>query len=424
MIDSRYFNLELSLKVLFFLFPVLAVSVKSWASGMHVLIFLCSLLILRSKWHSIGDLSLSKVEKLMLGLFVLIFAWYLLTEALNGWNGVRSHWPWIDFRYVMAIPVYLALRFTPEVMRWFLVGAAIGCMIAAGQAVYQAMFLKIHASGAYSHLFLGPVCAAFAMLLIAEKPFRWDRKFGVFLAYAGASSGLIALLVSSARSGMLAVLVVLVAMPLVTRMVSWRAYFAGFIVLAGAGVLLYHFFAPFRMEIDETRLGFTRYFEQLELPRESFYEMDLDNVTSRFEMWRSALLIGLESPVIGTGRHGYAEQLDLMIRNGEGHPWMQGIQLPHSGYFYHFTMRGLPGLVLAVLLLVWPAYIFLQARDKNDVVAIQGIIWVIFFAVVSLTQSSVFSRGHFLSVFLTVLVLLLASIHSKYQTAPGCKSSG
>ncbi len=421
MVDARHFNLELSLKILFFLFPVLAVSVKSWASGMHALIFLVCLLVLRSKRRSLDGLSLSKSEKLMLGLFVLIFAWYLLSEALNGWNGVRSHWPWIDFRYVMAIPVYLALRCMPAVIRWFLVGAALGCMIAATQAVYQAMFLKVHASGAYSHLYLGPVCAAFAMLLIAERPFRWDHKWGVFLAYAGAASGFVALLVSSARSGMLALLVVLAAIPLLSRMVSWRTYFAGVIVLVGAGVLLYHFFAPFRMEIDETRLGFTRYLEQSELSRESFYEMDLDNVTSRFEMWRSAFQIGLENPVIGTGRHGYAERLDAMIRNGEGHPWMQGIQLPHSGYLYHFTMRGLPGLALAVLILVWPLSIFLQARDKNDVVAIQGIIWVIFFSVVSLTQSSVFSRGHYLSVFLTVLVLLLASIHKADLKAPGPK---
>jgi O-antigen ligase len=78
-------------------------------------------------------------------------------------------------------------------------------------------------------------------------------------------------------------------------------------------------------------------------------------------------------------------------------------------------MRGLPGLILFLLFLTLPLYIFWRSRPFSRQAANMGIAWVIFFSIVSLTQSSVFSRGHYLSVYLGVLVILLASCRAGGQ---------
>ena len=80
-------TMESGLKFLLFLFPVLAVSVKSWASAFHLLLFVLAVIAISSKQWRINQFALSRDEKIFLGLMVLIYIWYLLVEYVNGWQG-------------------------------------------------------------------------------------------------------------------------------------------------------------------------------------------------------------------------------------------------------------------------------------------------------------------------------------------------
>ena len=88
---------------------------------------------------------------------------------------------------------------------------------------------------------------------------------------------------------------------------------------------------------------------------------------------------------------------------------MKGITLPHNGYLYFLVTRGIPGLLLFLVLMVLPIVMFYRSARNGDTAAVQSVLWIVFFGVVSLTQTSVFARGHYLSFFLVGLVLLMAT---------------
>ena len=394
---------------LVFLFPLLAVSVKSWTSTLQLLLALVSLAWLINNYGH-NKFEMSAWVKLFLIILPLSFLWYLTSEFLNGWQDIKPHWPLIDIRYVLILPIFLAIKNFSDVDKWLLKGAIFGCMLAALYTVYQAYYLQADPPiGAYHHLFLGPASGAMSLLILYSKPHRLQNPVWRYLAYGGILCGLTALVLSTARSGFLATLVLLALFPLLTGHLSVKRLITYLFTLIVLAVTIYALSDSVRTEAQDTVKGFKSHFQQLSLTTEEFHRSQLDNVTIRFELWRTALEISRNNLLVGVGRTGYPKLLQEMLDKGEAHPGLGVIDQPHNAYLYHLVTRGIIGLILFIGILLVPLIIFFSYRKKAESESILGIVWVLFFSIVSLTQSSVFARGHYLSFFLVILTILLAS---------------
>ena len=246
------------------------------------------------------------------------------------------------------------------------------------------------------------------LLILYSEPFGWESKPWKILAFLGFICAMVALVLSTARSGLLATTILLMLYPLISGRLSLVKVAVIFSGVLATFIALYFAFNPFKHEVDQTVNSLQAHFKQRSMSKEEYFSQNLNNITVRFEMWRAAWTISQYHPVIGVGRSGYGRLLNELVDKGEIHPQTRGQVQPHNAFLYHLVTRGYPGLILFLFLFIVSFAIFYKYRAKDDRAAILGISFVLFFAVVSLTQSSVFLRGHYLSYFLVCLSVLLA----------------
>jgi O-antigen ligase len=406
---------------LIFFFPLFAVSMKSWTSAFHLFLCISSVVwLMRNNQLTKGKITIW--EKLFMLLLLASFLWYVLSEYMNGWQSVRPHWPLIDLRYVLIIPLLLVFMQMRETSQWLLKGLTLGCISAAIFTLYQSFILNAAPPmGAYHHLFLGPATAAMSLIILYSKPWNLEQNIWRGLSYIGIACGALVLVLSTARSGFLATFILLLLYPVLTGSISLRKLFTFGVMLSVGALTTYYLFQPVRVEVNDTFQGIQDHLQQRLLSQENFHKTTLDNITIRFELWRVAYEISRNNLLFGVGGSGYSRLMHDMVDKGEAHPEVRSIVQPHNAYLYHLVTRGVVGLILFLGILFVPLIIFARHWKSAQTQAMLGVVWVLFFSIVSLTQFSVFGRGHYLSFYLVILAVLLASCmnagHEQNKTA-------
>jgi O-antigen ligase len=162
--------------------------------------------------------------------------------------------------------------------------------------------------------------------------------------------------------------------------------------------------------VVETVQSLKSHYHNTTLHKEEFYKNGLNSITIRFELWKVAFELAKNNMLYGVSRARIIEYIDDMILNREVHPGLREYDQPHNAYLYYLVSRGVIGAGLFLLVLLIPLMIFLRQRKNRSTQATSGMIFVLFFGFISLTQSSVFARGHYLSFFLIVLIILLSGM--------------
>jgi O-antigen ligase len=330
---------------------------------------------------------------------------------MNGWYSVKPHWPLIDLRYVLTVVIYLAIRNIDDIYKWLIRGVMIGAVFNTFNAVYHyVMYLDSIPKGAYSLLFFGPVSGLMSLLILYSDAEEYKSIFLKGLRYCGILGGFVALMLSTARGGLLASLIMLALYPFLSGKLSIKKSLAYLILLL---LVLAGFFTVSKLIRDNVLVGTVQelksHYHNLTLPKNEFYKVRLNGITARFELWRATIRIVKENPVYGVSRAKLRQHFKEMIVNGKIHPQLEKYDQPHNVYLYYLVTRGVVGTSLFLLVLLIPFFIFKKKRKGASVNAISGTVFVSYFGILSLTQSNVFARGHYLSFFLIVLTVLMGS---------------
>ncbi len=325
-------------------------------------------------------------------------------------------------RMLLMLPIILAVMRFGLRIRFICAGLAVGMLAAALVVGWQYQVQgEVRPGIHYNPLYFSVIAmSAFAVLLAASLVIR-DRWVTLYLA--GSLAALYSVVISGSRGTLLAIV------PIVVFLLWWiwrcgalRQLLSGWRIILIPVILLFlgAMFATNQLFIDRVELAMKQssdYFEKGDAST---------SVGLRFELWRSALLAAQEHPVLGIGERNYRQTfIEERIASGELKPEIVTKRHAHNDYFNTLQNRGVPGLILQLLIYALPLLIFLrgitEARGKQLVAALGGSLMTIGYATFSLTNVPM--RTGMTVVFFIVTIALFIGILKHSPSTAGANNS-
>jgi len=392
---------ERTLYVLLFLMPIAGMSVRHWISGTFLLLTLFSLPELwRRPWH------LTRAERTLLAVLATYFAVFVATSLAHGWSELQTHYLGREMRFLAAVPIYLAFRRLPNAGLWLMRGGLIGAVFVFAQAMYDVKVLGLpHARGVYSHTLLGPYAAMLAVFALVswhiERPGSWWRR----LIPVAALLAVLAMFLSASRGALLGLLGMIFAWAAL-KLRGWRLVAAPIAVIALL-VAGYFVVPPFKDRLDiaaKEIVSLARGEGPVQTAGGHFL---LQSVSGHVEIWRAALMIIRDHPIVGVGAGGYNGAARRYVEEGRAHPEAVRHGHSHSAYLEAMVSKGAFGLAALLVMLGVPLYVFI--RDSlSSAVATLGVVHVVGFSLFSLPDASTIIKGNYIAIWLVYLTAFFA----------------
>jgi len=403
--------------ILVFAMPILSLSVRHWLSGSFSIIVLISVLFL---WKD--RTALHKEEKLLLLIFLIYLMSFLLSATLNDWSINSYKRLGTEFKYMMFFPLYMMLRKTDYLPKILLYGVILGGMGLGIQALIDFFVLgKGGGRGIYGPIVFGDLSVlflAFAAIAILSQP---SRKLFYFLAILSIILSGIAVYLSGSRNAWIAFSVMLFVLPLLaTHKDKIKRILTIYAIIT---ISVISFSLTFKDAIFErAALAYSQFeiFTHSNDTRE-IKNLKTSSVGFRLEQWKSALSLSKEAPLFGFGAGNAGKEVNRYVKSGKANKEiyspMSEVNIGglHSSYFESIVNEGYVGLILLLLFVSYPLFIFLKYRKYNYLISSLGVVFSINYMVFGISENP-FVHDNFSSVYLVFLAILFSGmIREKYR---------
>lgn len=346
-------------------------------------------------------LSLSVAEKSWIGCLIFYCAVFLLSFF---WHSEKIRELEHISKLCFFIPLlYLFAQYKPNV-DWFLKGIVCGASIAGIVAIYDRFILNVYA--AYSPRILqiqaGDIAMSLGLFSFAIGLYYFSCKQYRMMLFAIIATllGIFGSILSTARGGW-------IGLPFLLCFVlfSYRQYLSKKIglFLSVLFVLLITAMAitPKTKLVSRVTEAYTEV-QQYFSPEE---QQEKTSVGARLELWKSALLMVKEKPVLGLGSAGATQKRQLQNQEGIISEYAASFTHAHNQYLDNLSKLGFLGLTALLAVFFVPLYHFYQKRSVVDktqhLVATLAVIHIISVMFYSLTQAFLtHNSGHIFYFFL------------------------
>ena len=384
--------------LLLFLFPMAGMSVVGWISYIFAFLTLISLSFVFYKQHQ-----LHREERVLITIFFLGFMAFMLSNTVNGWGEDQVSALGVEIRYLLFIPLYLFIRRLADAGKLMIWGFLIGSFVILAQTGYELVIENSdRVGGVYSHIILGPYSVLTLFVVLAGASL-FNKKVRIFVVPFAVIAAIIGLTMSGNRGGYVGALVLMVSLLFIR--LKGKNLIIGLMVCTLIPVALYKGSELVSHRVDMAVHGVANYI-QIENSADS--SIHLKNVEKRLEMWKTALLIFSENPMLGTGRWGYREHAQRLVDEEIVHPFAIHHEQPHSAYLEMLVSDGVIGFILFSGMLFFPLFVFLKNVRQEPVAAPLGIILTVGYASFGLTEAAPFIKGNFLSTYLVCLAVFFS----------------
>ena len=395
-------KLERAVYIILFLFPIAGMSIRHWISTIFVLLALIGLFTLGKRRDA-----LMKEEKIFLWICVAYMAAFIVSSLVNGWCKPQTHYLGTELRFLAVIPVFLLLRHYGDSAIWLLRGALVAGFVLAGQAIYDVFILKLpYANGVYSKNIIGPMGVLVVFWTLAYAWFYQKRLDKVMLGIIAASivGALLTIGLSTSRGAYVGFVLTALACVLFLGRPKWMLMAATGSMIVAA--MLYFNIGMVKYSVDNA------YEETLAYVQAEDHVFDDSSSTSigvRLEMWRLTRVFLRDHLVFGVGPGNYRKKMLDAAVDGEVSNEVINFENPHNAYLEALTSKGMLGLIALLLLLYYPAYIYIRDYKKHKATAVYGLIHIVAISAFSLTDHSVIVKNNYTSLVLLGLAIFLAS---------------
>ncbi len=319
-------------------------------------------------------------------------------------------------RYILAMLVLtLALAYPPKAVFWWS-GLVFGAIAGGSLAIWQvASGSYVRAEGFMIAVQFGNLSLLLGFLCLAGIGWALGQprsQLWVGALVLAAILGLVGSLLSGTRGGWLALPVGLTIIYLGYRRHMRRRYLAAGIAMAMT-LLAALYLVPQTGVQDRLHMAseeVERYFET---------QQAYSSVGIRFEMWRTALLLTREYPLVGWGEREYIESMQALVKDGELATVIGRFTHVHNDALDSLLKQGMVGLSGLLVMYLAPLLLFarqLSARrygHQHEVraFALSGILLVSCMMVFGLSQAF-FSHNSGVTVYLFFLVILWCLLRS------------
>ncbi|MBD1401016.1 O-antigen ligase family protein [Pelovirga terrestris] len=391
------------LSLVAFLFPIGMGTIKHWTSGLYYLAVVIALIILGRGW------AMPEGRIKWFFAFILLLLGVALLSMINAEDmssGLRRLEKMVGF--LCLVPLCLAIdKIKLDLSRPFLFGLLVTGPVMAAIAYYSVHVQGLaRAKGHYYSIALGDLSVLLAILvfiaLMVGRLSGWHACFGVFAILCG----LYASMMSGTRGAWLALPIVVVFVLWLLRHRLNKLNLA--ISVAGIVIVLFVGLAVMPNQIVDRLTDSQQNIE-------AFLDLKETDTSEgiRLLLWRTAIEIWLDNPLIGTGLGDFRQETIARIEEGTlslNKDWGHA----HNIFLDTLATMGTLGLLVFMMtLFVLPAQILFRigvAREKktSDFPVIAGLASLLCFGVFGLTEGWV-ARSPMLTVYLFCLVVFLTS---------------
>lgn len=310
-----------------------------------------SMLFKKKKWDIDGE---DKLILLAFGLYTIsVFA----AIYFDGGSARSLDRP---SRFILALPVLLLLLSYSEKKHWLWYGSIIGATSAFIVAYYEKAILGLsRAHGGENPIMFGNIGMMLGLInFVSATYFFTEKRYKLaVLAVLAGFLGLAVSILSGTRGGW-------IALPIIGFFLVWqsrnllgkRVVLA--IIIMSILVLITAIMTPYmgvKSRIDSALENIDQYRQGVKTETSVGY---------RFDMWKAALVMFKESPIIGVGNQG---SVDIKRRLAESNA-ISGKTLKythaHNEYFEALSKRGLIGLFFLLVVYIIPLKLFLHKMKK------------------------------------------------------------
>lgn len=389
------------------------VATLGWGSEIMLLLLLPALYLGR------GWSQLARDEKrLMLG-FVLPFV-VMCLSLLNA-EALRESGMELEryLRFALIVPLYLMLRrfgflWGPHLA----LGAAVAAIAMFVQALYQVKWLGLPlAQGHYHKIVFGDLAiwwASVTVLLALMVPRAWGAKLALL---AIAALAIYASILAQSRGGWL----FLPLFPLILLWAWWPAFGKHRYLVLFAGVLLLAAGLFLALQSERMNAGLKQGVDEIAIFLQQPHAETSWGI--RLNLWRNALLLLQEHPLLGSGVGDFQLEMQRMVADGRSlNPYVGKFGHAHSIYFDTLAKGGLAGFVAMTLgLLLLPLSYFIRGLRQAEpgwerFYALGGITMIAAFATFGLSEG-LWSRNPFVNTYVFCMAICLAGMVNSRVTA-------
>ncbi|MFC0970455.1 O-antigen ligase family protein [Pasteurella multocida] len=400
--------------IIFIFFPTLFL-VKGGHNIASVGLCGIALIYLISRLLNRKDLdSLPRAEKI----WILCLLFYSATFLLSFfWHAEKLKELEHIAKLCLFIPLlYLFERYQPNV-DWLIKGILLGAIIAGGVAIYDRFILNVYA--AYSPRMLQIQAGDMAMSLglfsfvIGLHAFSRQQYRQMLWAIIATLFGILGSVLSTARGGW-------IGLPLLLcfALFAYRQYLSKkilfFVSLFFVFLLAAVAFAPKTKLISRVTEAYTE--------TQQYFDVQAEQSTSigaRFALWKSALLMAKEKPLLGWGNAGAMEKRQVQQQEGMISEYAASFTHAHNQYLDNLSKYGLVGLVALLAIFSVPFCYFYRKRhaikSEEKLVATLGMLHIISVMCYSLTQAFLNHNSGNIFYFLLVFIFYGCLKHSEKE---------
>lgn len=352
-------------------------------------------------------------------LCALLLAVFVINAMAVLWHEDSGKYLDQGVRYLLAVPILAGLRRVRLRLDWLAAGLALGLFATAGVAAWQTRWLGLgRAEGFVTSaipfgdmaLTMGFWCLMGAALAAVRRRWAWT-----VLLLAGALAGTYAMIASASRGSLVAlpILLVLAAIALLRR-AHLRPLLAGIAILAAAAAIALS-------ALPAGHIAESRYAAALDEWHAYSQQGDAtNNVGSRLEAWKAALISIPDRPLLGWGHAQYDDHLRDLIGAGRVAPFVGTLSNTHNQFIEIWLHQGSLGLIAFLALLIASFWYFCRRLRAPEpavrVLACCGAALPAAFAAYGLTQV-ILGRNNGVMFFLVSLAVFWAAMRQAERDA-------
>ncbi|SBS25755.1 O-antigen ligase [Marinomonas aquimarina] len=303
-------------------------------------------------------LKLNKQDFILIGVFAAYAISSVIFVYLDGWHTRELDRP---SRFLLALPVLVLLlkcKMPNAPLLFF--GTIIGAIAAAVLAAYEVLVLDFPRAQVFTNaIMFGDTSMLLGLINSAACCYFYQNKQRLMLALAilGVMAGVLGSILSGSRGGWIAVPLIGLFILLQAKDLIGKKQLAATILVLLIGALSV-------IAIPQTGMQarFTKAVEDIQL-----YLLGETNtsVGLRIEMWKGAIYLFSEAPIMGVGQYGSQPLKAELAEQGLMSEAATRFDHLHNEFFNTLALKGLVGVVFLLALYLIPLKLFIGKLRKH-----------------------------------------------------------
>jgi len=320
-----------------------------------------------------------------------------------------------SFHFILIIFSIIALPPLKTLRNIFWMSIIIGAIINFSAAIYQSQYLGIRAHGGINAILFGDISLLLGFMSIISHSYFRKFRFGAVFPLMGLISGIGASFLSQSRGGWIAIpflLIIILASLYYQKKISIKQFVSLFILsIAFILAVLYFSWELIGPRIELAIQQFNAYF----LPGNTNIHT---SIGARLEIWKGAILLISDYPVLGTGMGGWQDIFAIQTSEGRMLDTSDYTNI-HNQILQEGVNKGIIGIFSYLVLNIYLFYYFLsniKNSSNNHEFHTIGLLLVTGYFIFGLTNV-VFSHGTFNTFFVSMLALVFTFTKSDKRQA-------